>query len=178
MKRSVLAVCAASVTLVVLAAPAAEAAVSKSKPAGWSCPFDDWCTKNTRSGPGGAAAYRWFTGDFGDTLIRQGNSKWGLAHIKQGGSYHNKQNHPYDSYAVSLWDKALSNVAKGAYGHRYPGSSTFTWHFGRGKKKRTMCVITDDRHLNYNHVDYGLWGIRTAYWVKGHVGWKGCGGSD
>ncbi|MDI3406276.1 hypothetical protein [Streptomyces cavernicola] len=37
-----------------------------------------------------------------------------------------------------------------------------------------MCVATDSQNYHYDHKNYGHKGIITAYWVPGHVGWKGC----
>ncbi|MEU6803603.1 hypothetical protein [Streptomyces neyagawaensis] len=159
---------------VLLTAAPANASIHKTKPKSWNCGFDDACTKNTRSGPGSAKVYRWYLGDFEDTLIRVGNRKYGLEHIKRGGSTGNKANHPYNGYAMSLWDKAINNFAKGSKGHVNNVSTTHTYKYGRGKKKRTMCVVTMERDLKLDGKNYGLTGIWTAYWVKGHVGWKGC----
>ncbi|EKX67568.1 hypothetical protein Sipo8835_00305 [Streptomyces ipomoeae] len=174
MKRQAMAICAAASALLVLAGSPADASVHRKKPAGWSCDFDDWCTKNTRSGPGSAHVVYWFRGDFYDTLIRTGNASYGIKHIQQGGSHKRKQNHPTDSAAVKLWDKALNNYAKGSKGSKYKDTMTHTYKYGRGKKARTMCVMTSDLHLKHGGKDYGRKGVLTAFWVKGHVGWKGC----
>ncbi|MFC5959194.1 hypothetical protein ACFP51_33650 [Streptomyces pratens] len=171
--RTVLAGVAAAVVLVAAAAPA-EASVHKSKPASWRCDFDDQCTKNTRSGPGAAAVRYWFLGDFSDTLIRAGNAGFGFKHIQAGGSTKNKANHPTDAAAVKLWDKALNNNARGSKGEKYKGGWVHTYKYKGGSQARTMCVATDDQSYTYDHKNYGRKGIITAYWVPGHVGWKGC----
>src|SRR5690606_16652676 len=103
-----------------------------------------------------------------------GNRKYGLEHIKRGGSTGNKGNHPYNGYAMRLWDKALNNFAKGSKGKVNKVSTTHTYKYGRGKKKRTMCGVTMERALKLDGKDYGGSGIWTAYWIEGHVGWKGC----
>ncbi|MFJ2774784.1 hypothetical protein [Streptomyces sp. NPDC087300] len=176
MRRHLIHIATAATTAaaVLFAAAPADASIHKSKPKSWKCDFDQACTKNTRSGPGSAKVYRWFLADFTHTLIRVGNRKYGLEHIKRGGSTGNKANHPYNGYAMSLWDKALNNNAKGSVGSINGVSTTHTHKYGRGKKKRTMCVVTMDRNLKHEGKSYGKTGIWTAYWVKGHVGWKGC----
>ncbi|PRH78236.1 hypothetical protein C6N75_15890 [Streptomyces solincola] len=157
-----------------LAVTPAQASYHTSKPKGWGCDFDGPCSRGTKSGPKEQKILYWFLGDSKDTVIRAGSSKYGMKHIKAGGTHARKFNHPTDKAAMALWDKALSNQTKGSWGHRFPNTTTHTAQYGGGASKRTMCVITSELTIGKGATYVGLKGIITAYWVNGHVGWRGC----
>ncbi|GAA3368383.1 hypothetical protein GCM10020367_06500 [Streptomyces sannanensis] len=73
---------------------------------------------------------------------------------------------------MKLWDKAISNLAKGSFSSPYSGGTIFTYQYKAGSAKRTMCVVSDANDYVYGGKNYGVKG--TAYWVAGHVGPAGC----
>ncbi len=178
MKRQATTALAAAAAFTLLAAPPAHASYHTKRPAGWSCGFDDKCTKGTKSGPKDQKIVYWFRSGFDSTVIRAGSSKYGMKHIKVGGTHKRKFNHPTDKKAIGLWDKAFNNFAKGSKGSRFKNTMTHTVKYGGGAKKRTMCVVTSSLTIGKGNSYVGRKGIITAYWVKGHVGWKGCNNKD
>ncbi|WP_200262068.1 hypothetical protein [Streptomyces sp. HSG2] len=178
MKRRATTALTAAAAITLLSTTPAHASYHTSKPKTWRCDFDDECTKGTKSGPKDQKILYWFVDDFGSTVIRAGSSKYGMKHIKAGGTHKRKFNHPTDKKAIGLWDKALNNYAKGSKGSRFKNTTTHTVKYGGGTKKRTMCVVTSSLTIGKGKSYVGLKGIITAYWVKGHVGWKGCNNKD
>lgn len=132
------------------------------------------------SGSGAAKIIEYYyQGDFcvDELPLRQGNSSFGLTHIQQGGSSHNKTNHETNSYAKSLWQAAINEGSKQT---PYPGGSVYTHQYntpGNGSR-RTMCVVADHNNYVYANVNYGVKGIITAFWVNKHLSVAGCNSPD
>ncbi|MEU5901855.1 hypothetical protein [Streptomyces venezuelae] len=105
-----------------------------------------------------------------DPILRQGNSKFGLVHIKQGGKHGDKANHPYGAKAKKKWQQAFFNGVCAKIKNTY---ALYCHPYGRGKKKKTYCVYVDFADWKFNGKNMGQKGIVTAYWSKGQKGSKG-----
>lgn len=114
------------------------------------------------SGPGIYAAVKYFNfpqvcGN--STILRQGDTYFGLTHIGSGGSTGNQGNHETTDYAMSIWQAALNQPpliapADGYYKH----GIYYTTPSGT---PRVMCVYVDSKDLD----GYGAKGIITTFWV-------------
>ncbi|MFI8930645.1 hypothetical protein ACIG3E_23575 [Streptomyces sp. NPDC053474] len=100
-------------------------------------------------------------------ILRAGNSKFGRAHIKQGGRHHHKPSHPYNRKAKKKWQGAFNRGICKTNGHYY---TLYCYPFRAGLAKRTMCVWVDYADWKFHGRNMGQKGIVTAYVAKGQKG--------
>ncbi|WP_158708946.1 hypothetical protein [Streptomyces sp. NRRL S-920] len=105
-----------------------------------------------------------------DPILRAGNSKFGRAHIKQGGRHHHKPSHPYTRAAKKRWQGAFNNGICKQLTRYY---TLYCYPYRSSTSKRTMCVYVDYADWKFHGRDMGQKGIVTAYWTKGQRGPKG-----
>jgi hypothetical protein len=110
-------------------------------------------------------------------VLRAGNSKFGNQHIAVGGTHKRTFNHELTPQAKLLWAQALAKPPVGAA--HFFGGKLFTQRFfandGVRTYARTMCVVVDERNLEFAGQNYGPKGILTAYWVRNDAGPTGAG---
>ncbi|UQA90729.1 hypothetical protein [Streptomyces halobius] len=105
-----------------------------------------------------------------DPILRAGNAKFGLAHIKKGGKHNDKPSHPYDAAAKKLWQQAFYNSICKSDGKYY---TLYCHPYKAGSQKRTMCVFVDYADFTFHGQNMGQKGIITAYWTNGQKGPNG-----
>lgn len=114
------------------------------------------------SGPGIQAAVQYFNFPQvcgSSTILRQGNTVWGLTHIEIGGQTGNTTNHETTTYAKSIWQQALNQPPLTApVGGYYKHGVYYTTPAGN---PRVMCVYVDINDRD----GYGQRGIITAFWI-------------
>ncbi len=148
----------AAIAACVIAAPAAMASPGPIKDGTGAAKIVD-ASFYTSASPGGE-----------DPILRAGNSKFGRAHIKQGGRHHHKPSHPYTRAAKKRWQGAFNNGICKQLTRYY---TLYCYPYRSSTSKRTMCVYVDYADWKFHGRDMGQKGIVTAYWTKGQRGPKG-----